>query len=427
MAQDLGRVISAGKTYSNVYYDEKSEHLLKATDDVVQNNRFSQPFTSLQFGAQGISLTIPNDSLVSGIIVGMRFTGVADSGGNTLGLVPVAAYTAIQQIEWQIGGSTFYQNSGIQHFFSNLADCQSAEKRAELIRLAGGIGSKGGASFQTTTTYYAHIKLPYSNIESMQFQKNPLDSKLITQPLKVNLYLRPNTSVYYNLAGTVSFPTALADGFFQMQQANFQDANHNLKLKYDEIVDGKLITRNDFYAYPFSFVQDFVSPQFTGSAVGSTPVNISLTGFRAGNLLSIRLMLFNLTTNSPLTFPATANTNILAAESPLSVKLFFNGLEMFRSTYDSWKMSSLEVQVIPPLASLTVSGTTTDYYWLEIPFAQWLAEAVGVGYQKGVDMSSQTLILNLNTNSTDTYVIYGSYVYHAHVVMDGSNGDVAFQ
>ncbi len=422
--QDIGKVISAGEPVSNVYYDHKSTHLAKLADDVLTNNRFTQTFSSMQFGAQGISLLIPNDQLVGDTIIALRFAGAGDTTTNRLGLVPVAAYAAIKQIEYQIGGSVVYQNSGIQHMFAVLADCESMEKRDEVIALAGGAGFKA-VGFASDTTFYAHIKVPWSNIDGIHNLKNPLDSKLVQQPLRVNIYLQPANYVYYTAAGTVTSPTALVDAYFQVHQFSFLDSRHNLKLKYETMENGQLVVKNDFYSYPFSFYQDFQTSNFAGSVVGNAPLQIPLTGFRSGNLLAIRFMLFNQSTAPPLTFPADGNTNILRCEDPLNVSLFFNGLEIFRSRYDSWKMSNLECQFLPNFGRMDPNGTS-KWYWVEMPLSQYSSEVIGAAYQKGLNVSSQTLILQLNTLLANNYTILGSYIYHSDVVMDGSTAEISF-
>ena len=414
--EDIGKVISPGATVSNIYYDHKSTHLSKMQDDVLTNNRFVQAFTSMQFGSQGISLLIPNDQLVGDTMIALRFSGAAN-----LALVPVAAYSVIQQIEYQIGGSVVYQNSGIQHLFAVLADCASLEKRAEVVRLGGG----NGGAFTSDGTLYIHVKVPWSNVDGVSNLKNPLDSKLVKQPLRVNIYLRPANYIYYATGGSPTIPSALVDAYFQCHQFNFIDARHNLKLQYETMVDGKLVMKNDFYSYPFTFQQDFNTTQFTGSAVGSTPVQLSLTGFRSGNLLAIRVMLFNVT-SGVLGSPATSSTNYLKTSDAQSVSLFFNGLEIFRSKYDSWKMSNLECSRTPNYSQPDPTSTNT-YYWIEIPLSQYSPELIGSAYQKGLNVSSQTLILQLNTPNTDTYVVYGTYLYHSDVIMDGSTAEIAFE
>jgi len=424
---EVGKLLSPGEPISNVYYDHKSTHLTKLADDILANNRFTQPFSSMQFGSQGISLLIPNDQLVGSTYIALQFVGAGgdDNAANKMGLVPLAAYTAIRQIEYQIGGSVIYQNSGIQHFYSVLADCQSIDKRDEVIRLGGGVGKLTSFAAGQTETYYIHVKTPWSNIDGVATKKNPLDTLLVKQPIRVNIYLNPANYVYYTIAGTVTFPSALNDAYFQCNQYQFLDGRHHLKLQYEEVINNQIVVKNDFYSYPFSFIQDFTTSSFTGSVVGSTPVQIPLTGFRSGNLLAIRLMMFNMTSAPPITFPANTNTNIMRTESPQSVSLFFNGLEIFRSKNDSWKMANLENMLVPNWGRVSMADPNI-FYWLEIPMSQYQSEVIGSAYQKGMNVSSQTLILQLNTLSTNNYVIYGSYIYHADVVMDGATAEVSF-
>lgn len=402
---------------SNAYYDESSRHM--NLDDLIFNNRFRAAFSTLNFGSSN-SFNIPNDNFVSHIVIPMRFKGLPTVGENKLGIVPLPAYTSIDYVEITIGGSTVYKQTGINMLFDLLASCDSKSKRDELIRFAGG---NGGLEFQTDNTYYAFLNLPWSSM-SANIEKLPLDSKLFTQQITINLYLKQNTSVYYASSGVVTLPTTLVEAEFNLRQGELKDKSKRLKLVYSRIgAENQVEEIHDTYSYPFTYSQSAVSGSFQGTLFNNTPNAISLSGFKRGNLQAIRFMLYNNTT-STIGGISSSVSNILKTEDPINAELSFNGQVIFRSRYDSWKASNLCENNSDMALSTTPSGTSS--YSLLINMVDFLEKVSGEKFQSGLDLSSQTLIFSLNTPTTDQYVLYITYLYHCHILCDGINAEYVF-
>lgn len=408
MESKIGKELHPGEDVSTLYYSDRNVD--KQREDVVFDNKFVQPFNSLNFGAQGLALVIPNDKFVSEVIVSMKFPG-----GANLAVTPAVAYDAIQAVEWQVFGSTVYRKEGVQHMLETLNNCESNEKKDEIIQLAGG----AGGAIAADAWYHAHISVPWSNIRAIM-RKKPIDSTLGTQPIRIVLYLRNNTDLYYATTGTPTIPTALVAGQFQIRQGQCMDRQHHLQLRTLEQGASGMEMKQNYYSYPFSFYQSFISPAFTGAT--SSPVTVNLTGFRKGELRSI---IFGLYKSTELVSPATSARNIVKTSEPGNLELLFNGNQLYRAIADSWKLLHLEEDRIPNWMRTTV-GSATRYYWLEMPMSQALPKASGDDYQSGIDLSNQTLQLNLTTPDTGTYYVYAIYVYNSTLLFDGQNAEAVF-
>lgn len=416
---NVGKVLAADSTkLGNAYYDETTRHM--NLDDLLFNNRFRQSFSSLSFGASN-AFQIPNSAFVSDCFISMRFPGVASVGPNVMNLVPVPAYTVIERIEIKIAGSTVYTQNGINMLHDILFNCDSKSKRDEIIRLAGGSGTNG---FTADSTYYAYLNVPWANIAA-RIKKLPLDTMLFKQPISITVFTKPGSSVYYQSGGAgLVIPASFVEGELVVRQGELKNPSSRLILGTEIVQNGVVQTLSDNYAYPFTYSQGNITQTFTGSVVGNQPAQVSLSGFQKGHLQAIRFMLYNQTT-STISYPSTAATNMLATEEPLSFELLFNGQTIFRSKYDSWKMSNLIENSSSCDFSTTPSGTS--YYSITVNMVDFLEKIAGEQFQDGINLSSQTLVASLNTPTANNYVLICTYLYHAHVVCNGNTAEFVYE
>ena len=399
---------------SNAYYDSSTRSMNQ--DDLLFNNRYKDSFQSKDFQGTNI-FNIQNADFISECFLAMRFKGVASAGANKMATVPLMAYSVIDRVEVQVAGSDIYTQYGINMLHEILAVCDSKSKRDEIIKFGGGAGS---AEFTADATYYAFLNLPWSVINK-EIQKLPYDTSLIKQPISIKLYLKPATSVYYQTGGTgLTIPSVLAEGELIVRQGQLKDPSAKLKLDYMKIdtQTGLAHSQHDLYNYPFTYAQSIILQPFTGSLVNSPVISIPLLGFRKGNLTGIRFMLYN-TTTDPINQISSVNSNILKTEDLLNFELKFNGNVIFRSKYDSWKMSNLLESNSDLGNSVTPYGTY--YYSLCVNMVDFLEKIAGERFQSGMDLSSQSLVAEFNTTTTNTYNIWATYLYHAHLSSDGVN------
>ena len=418
----MAEIMSPGERVSSVYTSEENCDVFK--DKVNFNNRFVYQLNNQQLNAQQVQVNIPNDGLFNYLFLSLGIAGAGDSITNVMGLVPVPAYTIIQQIQYQLFGSTIYQIDGIQNMESVFSDCQTQEQLNELILLAGGPGiPSGGYTAAVQKNMYAALAIPWNRIYNNLKKKGLIDMTMSQQPMTIRISFRGANSIYYAVAGTPSFPTSFTNSYIQTRVGNFYDRNDALKLKEQVVEDGKVIEKTNVYSIPIRYEYSTITQVFPGSQVPSPPTTAILTGFMSGNLSVIRLGLYNIGSHTTIQVPATSSTNYIAAETPLNLHLQFNGLDVFRSDNDAFKMDSLFNFTVPRKAS--VDGTNF-FYWVEIPISRFLAEEIGDCFNYGVNLSSQTLNLYLNTAQTDNYQFYVTYVYSSSMGMDGNTATYFF-
>lgn len=400
---------------SNAYYDETTRH--SHMDSLVYNNRSNYSFNTLALGAS-ISITIQNQDFISNTFLAMRFPGVTAIGGNIMNTVPLIAYHVIDSIEISVAGSSPYQQTGAQMLHNILNNCDSKSKRDEIIKMGGGASV---ADFSADTTYYAFIDVPWASISNIN-PKLPLDTGLFNQPIQLTIYLKRGADVYFQTGGTgLTIPTSLISAEVQVRLATLKDQSKRLKLKTMKTgLGGEIIEAHEQYAYPFYYKQNSQSAVFSGLTVGTGKNELNISGFRKGALQGIRFSMYNSSTD-PLAYNASASTNILKTENPLNFELLYNGLTLYRSIYDSWKMENLLESNSDNWEATTPYGTA--YYSVYVNMVDLLPKLSENIYQEGVDLSNQTLAIRLNTPTTNNYRFLLTYVYHAHLVADGNNGE----
>ena len=428
----LSELMSPGERISSVYNSEENCHVFK--DKTTFTNRFVYNLTNLQMNGQQIQINIPNDGLFNYLYLALSFPTVASTTGVSAGLVPLAAYSILQQIQYQLFGSTIYQIDGIQAMHSVFSDCQTKEQMDELILLGGGAGAAifngtGSTMGQgvASVTYYCAIPLPWNRIyNNLKETKALVDMGMSQQPMTLRLSFRGAQSVYYASAGAPSFPSAFTNAYIQTRIGYFYDRNDHLKLKESVVEDGKVIEKTNVYSIPIRYEYSTITQIFNGSLNGTPLATTILTGFMSGNLAQIRLALYDVNSNgtSPIQVPAVGTTsstpiNYLACETPQNFSLLFNGVPIFVSNQDAFRIDSVYMFQVPRKASLAPSGSPS-YYWMEIPISRFLSESIEDCFTYGTNLSSQTLTIQLNTATTDPYQFYVTYVYASTLGFDGS-------
>lgn len=411
-------MMSPGDGIESSYNNDVNCH--KFIDSINFTTRYQYTLTNLNLNAQQVVVNIPNDGMFNYLILALTFAGTAHSGSNALGIVPIPAYTILQQLQYQLFGSTIYQIDGIQLFFSVAAQCKTQEQLQELILLAGGNGVSSGNGFENSTTYYAFLPMPWNrlyNNKSMGEVKSLIDMTMSQQPMTLRLSFRGSTSIYFNINSGVTIPTAFVNAYVQTRNGYFSSKEQHLNLKQMVVVDGKVETKLSVYTIPVMYEYSTVSPIFAGTVTPTSPAAVTLTGFMKGNLVAIRLALFNVTGNI-IGNPSDSTTNYLKTETPQFMQLLFNGTPIYRSDYDAFRMLELINNPKPNKAS---SDNTNYYYWVEIPIGRFYEQMISDCGQSGVDLSSQTLTLQTNCSTTNNYQWYVTYVYSSTM---GFNGDV---
>lgn len=373
-----------GDQVSSVY---PIDNLNKQKEEVIYHNRYVQSLPSLAFGSSSQQLNIPNTGMPRGVVLSVQLPAA------TYNACP--GYNMIESITWRIHGSSQYVQSGRNHFVSIMDQCETQDKRNELISLAG--GNADGTVQAAPFWVHMWVNLPYSKIRAMGRKKYPLDITHNSQPLTVQFAFKQNTAIISSATPPVAFLAAQ----WQIVQGELLDRSHRV-----DLADGRYLN------YPMILEQDIQTASVTPAA--TTTVNtVNLVGFRAGEAKSLILYVCD---------DADIATKLFKTKDITDVTLLFNGQVLYTCKGDSHRLLTLEHNKTPN--SITMHGASQ--YYLQIPLAGLLPKQAdyGVFYQNGMNFGSQTLQLQFSSPSTAAQTVYGVINYGASILMTEGNSEV---
>jgi hypothetical protein len=362
----------------------------KELERMLVNNRNIQQFNNLSFGSVDVLLDLPyRHKLVDGFYIKMTLPQPCTYG-------PAIAYRLISQIRYNVNGSTIYQQEGVQVMLRALDQCESKEKRDALIFAAG--GSAATTAITANTSVMAFIPLPFSHLRCGNTRKW-FDINGAGGNLKIYVSLRQKSECF-----TVEpAANALVSASFRWREAQF--VNMASYMKFD---GGK------YYRYPFSNWQSRTLT-FTGVQAGSGLVNVTLNGFRNAMCKSIYVGVIE-------TSDLSTNKNQVAFQEITNIKLELNGETLFRTDDNEYRLSHLFHTSVPDEIQQP-NGTNRQYYNLQISSENSKSDQSKAS-NSGRNFSSQDLILNFNTSTTNAYTLFLCYVYNALIVEDGLNAQI---
>lgn len=380
---ELQHQIHPAEKHTDLYPVSDDSDLKKQKRKNIFFNRYIQPFQSLNFGSQGILITVNNSSMIADTYVQMTFAA------GTLRQVP--AMLAIQRIDYQVAGSQVITVQGQDMFLYALDSVEDGTKRAELLTQAGG----NGGVIAADTTYYCPLVFPWSQIRS-QTKKLPLDTTLFNGPVKIFIYLNTAANVY----SSGGPPASLVGAQVVMRMADLSDQSQRLMLGDKNL------------AYSHAYLQSFISTPVTPAST-STVNTVYLSGFRSGDLLGVLIAGIDV---------ANLNTNIFQYNTLKNVKMLINGITLVQYDQDNYKMQNLFENNVPCKITLN----SVDYYYIHVNFSHRAMKQAdfGLSQQYGLNASNQLLQLDFTSSSTNAQVIRCVYVYQGAVVVGNGGAEV---
>ena len=114
------------------------------------------------------------------------------------------AYSAIKSINWTVGSTTVLSINGPQLLHLVLEQCETLEKREQLLNLAGRREYDGSATLTEANVassaatsdqkFYAVLPLPWSSISSTNKLK-PFPVHLMDQPIEMQIIFRAKDEI----------------------------------------------------------------------------------------------------------------------------------------------------------------------------------------------------------------------------------------
>jgi hypothetical protein len=467
-----------------VYYDESNA--TKEVCDLQFNNRFKQGFTSFSLPGSAL-LQIPNVSILDTVyahLVLNELNTITASSNAAVALPRGWGWQLIDRIDYRIGSSTTYTLNGINHFMNAMKECETVEKRNELMDLGGktalvlnaGPAVTAQTSFdpQSLNEAYIPLSLPISRIRTLMAQL-PLDLSLLSTPVQITVYFLSLSSVVFgndsanwinaSIGGGGNGGSQLAStSSFKLRQGDFvySDESMSSRIKNDpQAVYDHLITFNQPFQIPFAAV---LSPVLSGSSLSpQSTVQITLTSFRFGTLKSITLAAIR---NADLTgsWPTFTNSTNWINQKMINrlnfidirdITLTYNGQIIYIADGDEAKCYQTQLDIGPSYFNTAIyglpqstqaitlidAGPGSKCYLYEIPISQFSTYWEAAHLQSGIEIGQNTVQLSftvMKSSPAQTYeapmvanepcTLFANYNYNSGIKIEnqGTRSDLIF-
>jgi len=398
-----------------------------------QTTRYSQAFNTLGQGTN--TFLIPPNFGIQQVCLGLQLPSVATPTGQAL--AAGWGYALIKQVSYRIGGSTQFFVSGqqiLQHAMKRMTNTTAMN---DLLTL-GGAALNGAALTSTTLANWAYVfvDLPWSKATS-EGMPVPLPSDVLGSQVQVTVELYPLSQIVALVNGNSAsnLPTALNQGFFQVQQLLMESRDDSLASREN------MATHQ--YVMPIEFVQQeqqIVIP----SATGGQTTTVTATGFRAGSVKSIEMWL---TRTSDATTVSSSTATVAAPllwYAPTYIQVLYAGDVYARFDAGIGQLWNLINAKHSPSftysyftgtsGSSTLSAATATSAWVTLPFAAtydcadsshfMLVE--GLNVTNGIVNIQFQPPLSVGTSTITDYILHLSYIYNASAVFSQSSCELVF-
>lgn len=402
----------------DMYYPGKENSEGQCFPSTVEN-RFYVGLPSLSSGGSSTIIFNPDQGL-SDIVLTAQLPTYSGSGTLYQGwaLPRGWLYNCIDTIALRVGGSSLYYFTWDQLLIDILSECEDSGKKNAVLAL-GGAELLQQSDFQSVAnvTAYAYIKLPFNTISALQ-KTLPLPTDLLTQPVQIIVTWKQFSQVFYNAnSGALSdLPSAFVSAACNFKQTHLQDTSHLLARRED--MNAKALT------YP---LRCFPQTTFrtTVSSDGSSPVQVNLTGFRAGSLKYIDLW-------------AVAQSNVSGGQAfdlvPIqSALLSVNGLVYYSTIQGGSQLWALCDRKTPATVDSTVLtagspavATPKSMAWTVVPFGQ-IDQPQAFANELALGLPIMNSVVNLSVVlPAGTYVLSASYHYAASLMFSRGSAEYVF-
>lgn len=405
-----------GTKMDDIYYSAINS-TVEISETTYNFGRYTVDLTSLAFGGSS-NLIIPNNSLSSHLILRIILPNVVLN--QTL---PWAwGYSLIKSVTYLMGSSNTAQlelsTNGIFHTI--MGECETSEKRNELVRL-------GGELITTPTTQnpvaYVFIPLPFSSICGLK-QKLPFDTTLLDNPIQIQIAFNEASSIY---GGSGTLPGSVVSAKAILRQGDMTNKDQGLKA---------ILKANPdlHYSYPFIHKQVFNAGQnYPGSVAPATPISITLQSIINSDLVGLSI---SAVPTSKLSNPSGTSCPSPLAYSKLSnVKLLFNGNVMYYAPDESHRLINMfsgagsgifHTATVTDSAVAPFAVQPYDVNIIYVDFARIRSICFDGQYQNTWRVGNNALTLELNTPTNEIYTIVVTYYYNGLIKIQNGQSYILF-
>lgn len=421
--QAATRDLSIGTPVSQVYQTNVNQ--LKLKENVIYYQNYKQAYNSLQTNSQGVVLNLNNIGVVSNVYCRYVIPAVPANVSLPRGW----AMHNLQRIDVRMGSSITLTFDYPQLMAMMLNSTDSIDKSDELLRCAG---DEVLAPVATQQEGVVALDFVFSKVRYI-ISKLPFDAGLLSQPIQVVLYHRGLDQVAGG-SGVQSWITSIANQFvkatFHVRTGLFQEMQDSIKM--DLQMNPQLS-----YAYHWIYPQT-VQFRFQGS-VAPSKSTVTLSGFKSGDLLGIQMIAVKETDILGTIVNDAKNMFNLTADLGGMV-LTYNG-QVLHDMDDSIRLakvigacSGLKPSYFP--SSRIIQGSASSP-WLSEPKKSYVynidftlqpsKDQEGSGIAHGLkNVQNSSMQLQFSTPTSDTYILYVSYLMNCSVKTNAGNAEFIF-
>lgn len=421
LSESVQQMVRPGKCVDLYYPDPETAH--KQCFRTTQNTRYVQAFANLSGGSS--VFTIPPNNGVQDIVLVMELPASGSGGfvANGLAVGRGWGYSAIRQVSFRYGGSSQYFLSGQQLLQNAIRQTPNSGARDDLLSLGGNAAAgaaAGAGDFALAQRAYVWLSLPHT-IPSADGKLPPLPSDLLTQQIQITVELNPIASIFSTAAGaTGTPPTALSFAEFQVQQVILENQGD------------ALARRVDMTQHALSFPVTFVQQEVVLPLANAVAQQVTLTGFRSGEVRSIQVWISDDADTSG------AIKNAFKWYAPEDMVMTYAGEVYARFDKGSgalWNLvngrqSPAVNEVLVSDAGGGAAAVTTPFLgrWMELPFAQTFDDITAHStYTAGKALTNGIINLQFNLPAgltpTATLKLHASYIYNAVLTFSQGTAD----
>jgi hypothetical protein len=398
------------------------------------NSKYVVGFNTLTAGVN--VLTIPPNNGIGDVLVQLTISPPTTT--TNIGLAAGWGYALMNRLSYRVGGSSQYFLSGAQVLQNALRLCPDGTARDNIIQLGGpAIATSADWANSNNLTAYCWLSFPWSRPSAVS-KPPPLPTDLLTQQVQVQLEIFNITSICSNNSGATA-GLALTEGKFVVGQVQLQNQGDALARRVD-------MTTHSL-SYPVEFTQQEFAINL-GSAASGASQQVSLTGFRSGEVKSIEMWL----TVSNDDAGVVKNYNKWYA--PQEIVMTYAGDQYARYDLASSKLWNLINGRLLPVAAVSVNQTSSGALvnqpsvtqWAELPFAQsYCPDSAHSMYVSGKEITNGIVQVAFKLPSapdafsgaaasgitaggsiSGTWTLHVSYVYNSVLVFSQGTADFAF-
>jgi hypothetical protein len=410
LSESVQQMVRPGKCVDLYYPDPETAS--KACYRTTQNTRYVQQFANLSGGSS--VFTIPPNNGAQDIVLILELP--AQGGGITYNGSALArgwGYQAIKQVSFRYGGSSQYFLSGQQLLQNTIRKTSNSGARDDLLSLGGNAAAAAAAAagnFSVAQRAYVWLSLPHT-VPTADGKLPPLPTDLLTTQVQITVELNPIQSLFSIAAGaTPTLPTSLSFAEFQLQAVMLDNQGD------------ALARRVDMTSHALSFPVEFVQQEVLIPLANATAQNITLTGFRSGEVRNIQVWITDDADTSGVI------KNPFKWYAPEDMQMTYAGEVFARFDKGSGQLWNLVNGVQSPAVNevLVADATgglcsiTTPFLgkWMELPFAQTFRDITAHStYTSGRAITNGIINLSFNLPpelaAAATLKLHVSYVYNA--------------